>query len=44
MEVNSISREVQDTQKMIFELLTQINLQKNHPDPGSKFWKWRKLK
>ena len=41
MEVNSISGEVQDTQKMIFELLAADQpCKNNHPDPESKFWKW----
>ena len=41
MEVNSISEEVQDTQKMIFELLAADQPCKDsHPDPESKFWKW----
>ena len=41
MEVNSISREVKDTQKMIFELLAADQpCKNNHPDPESKFWKW----
>ena len=43
MEVNSISKDVKDTQKIIFELLAadQPSLE-SHPDPESKFWSWGK--
>ena len=41
MIVNSISNEVKETQKMIFELLAADQPCKdNHPDPNSKFWNW----
>jgi len=41
MEVDSISDEVNSTQKIIFELLAADQPCKaNHPDPESKFWKW----
>ncbi len=41
MEVNSLSSDVSNTQKMIFELLAADQPTKNsHPDPDSKFWKW----
>ena len=41
MEVDSVSKEVNDTQKMIFELLAADQPCKdNHPDPESKFWQW----
>ena len=41
MEVTSSSEDVNDTQKMIFELLAADQpCKSNHPDPESKFWKW----
>ena len=41
MEVDSISDEVNSTQKMIFELLAADQpCKENHPDPESKFWQW----
>ena len=41
MEVDSVSDEVNSTQKMIFELLAADQPCKDtHPDPASKFWQW----
>ena len=41
MEVDTISKDVNDTQKIIFELLAADQpCKENHPDPESKFWQW----
>ncbi len=43
MVVNSVSKEVNETQKIIFELLAADQpCKEDHPDPDSKFWKWGK--